>query len=67
MASKGEMWVLGRGFESHLGLGFFPRSQLVLPSFHFSCVYIILTFAHLGGWLAASKICFKVTARCMQL
>ena len=25
--------------------------------------YIILTFAHLGGWLAASQICFKVTAR----
>ena len=27
-------------------------------------MYIILTFAHLGGWLAASQICFKVTARC---
>ena len=30
----------------------------------FSYVYIILTFAHLEGWLAASLICFKVTAGC---
>ena len=35
------------------------NEMMVLPSFHFSCVYIILTFAHLGGWLAASQICFK--------
>ena len=53
----------GRGFESHLGLGFFlvPNEFMINISFH---VYIILIFAHLGGWLAASQICFTVTARC---
>ena len=29
----------------------------------FPYVYIILTFAHLGAWLAESQMCFKVTAR----
>ena len=24
----------------------------------------VLTRAHSGGWLVASQICFKVTARC---
>ena len=50
--------------RSHLKARIFPSSQWVLPTLHFSFVYIIITFAHLGGWLAASQICFKVTARC---
>ena len=43
------------------GAGIFPSSPVgsINNSSH---IYIILTFAHLGGWLAASLVCLKVTA-----
>ena len=42
MASKGDKITEGHGFEFHLGLGFFPSSQWVLSTSHFSCVYLII-------------------------
>ena len=58
MTSKGEMWIFDSSCRtSQIKTDDIARSDL-------SYVYIILTFAHLEGWLAASLICFRVTAGC---
>ena len=48
----------GRGFESHLELGFFSESPLDAKT---SCCISIK--GSLGGWMVASLICLNVTAR----
>ena len=42
------------------GARIFPSSHWVPSAISFH-IYIILTFAHLGAWLAASLICLKMT------